>query len=181
MSNQIGIARPYAKALFEYALSQDQLTAWSAWLATASEIVVNDAFQALLKNPSVEITRVVDILMAALSKMSNQVPKGQDAFLQILAENRRLSAVPEISAQFDALKAQQEKTMKVIVRTVTSLANTQVERLVAALSQRFGRKVSIEEQIDPSLIGGAIIQANHLVIDGSVKGQLLKLAAELAA
>ena len=89
--------------------------------------------------------------------------------------------LPDIYALYEAHRAEQEKTLHVDVSSYSDLSSAQQQRLIESLSQRLQRKVSLKISIDPSLLGGAIIRAGDLVIDGSVRGKLNKLSTELAA
>lgn len=99
----------------------------------------------------------------------------------MLLANKRLFALPEIAEIYEKLKADRERTLVVEVCSFTALTSQQKQRLTDALSQKLNRSVTLTEKLDASLLGGAVIRAHHLVIDASVKGQLLKLAATLAA
>ena len=116
------------------------------------------------------------ILKSKYSVDSKQIHQ----FVTLLAENKRLLLIPGIFSEYERLRAEQEKTMTVTVSSFSAMSNAQQERMVESLTRRLQRKVSLEINIDKSLLGGALIQAGDLVIDGSVRGQLLKLASSLA-
>lgn len=181
MSNQTSIARPYAKALFEHAISTQNLSDWSRCLTSLNQLMDSSDLIALLKNPAINTTQQAEIILTMMNQMDQSSPKSLVEFIQLLAANKRLFALSEIAAQFDVLKSEHERTLSVVVNTFSPLSEKQVQRLTESLSARLGRKVTIEQLIDKSLLGGAVIRANNLVIDGSVKSQLMKLAAELAA
>jgi F-type H+-transporting ATPase subunit delta len=100
-------------------------------------------------------------------------------FLLLLAENRRLEALPDIAQAFEQLRAEVENTMDVTLRAAAPVSEEQRARIVAALKQRFGRDVRLNFVLDESLIGGARLQADDHVIDGSVSTRLAKLASAL--
>lgn len=89
--------------------------------------------------------------------------------------------LPEIKALYEVYKAEQEKILEVDVVSYSELTPAQQQRLSESLSQRLSRKVSLKISIDPSLLGGALIRAGDLVIDGSVRGKLNMLGTSLAA
>lgn len=168
------IARPYAKAAFATAHESGQLEAWSALLGAAAAGAADPAFARLVGNPNV----AADDLAGVLADVGNANEHGR-AFLRLLAERRRLPALPAIRAQFEALKAASENRVDVEVVSAFPLTDAQQQRFEQALEKRLGRKVVIEARTDATLIGGAILRAGDLVIDGSVKGRLEKLATSL--
>ena len=182
MSNQTSIARPYAKALFQHACSTGQLADWSMWLHALDQLLSTDPLPAILKNPSVSCATQVEIILALVPALG-LTPKVStlDNVIRLLVANKRLFALSAIACQFDALRAEQEKTIEVSVCSFAPMTTGQVSRLSDALSQRLQRKVTLKQTVDPLLLGGAVIRANDLVIDGSVRGQLMKLGADLAA
>ena len=102
-------------------------------------------------------------------------------FIALLAENKRLLLLPEIALQFEALRAEQEKTLVATVSSFSAFTKVQEQQLIESLSRRLQRQVTLEIKIDSSLIGGAVIRAGDFVIDGSVRGKLSKLSTELVA
>jgi len=104
--------------------------------------------------------------------------RGQE-FFKTLAKHDRFAVIPEISELFEEYKAEQERTIKVQVAAATPLSKEGQERLVQTLKKRLQREVVLECKVDESLIGGLIIQADDLVIDGSIRGKLARLQAEL--
>ena len=99
----------------------------------------------------------------------------------LLADNKRLQALPDIYLQYEALRAEQEKTLTAKVSSFAVLTSAQQQHLISSLSQRLQRQVTLDVSIDTSLLGGAVIRAGDLVIDGSVRGKLNKLSSNLAA
>lgn len=181
MSNQTSIARPYAKALFQHALAKGTLPAWSLCLQFLGSLIDSPQLHAVMSNSTVSVTAQADIIFSIMQQSNIELPSTLEHFIQLLAENKRLSILPAVVVQYEALRAAEERTLAVTVSSFAPLTASQVQRLTQSLSERLGRLVTIEQTVDKSLIGGAVIHANNLVIDGSVKGQLMKLGAELAA
>jgi F-type H+-transporting ATPase subunit delta len=102
-------------------------------------------------------------------------------FVRTLAENRRLAYLPEISAQFEVLKDEAQGVADVTVTSASAIDQAQQQKLTAALERRLQRKVRLHCAVDPALIGGAILRAGDLVIDGSVSTRLARIAYELTA
>ncbi len=170
------LARPYAKAAFEFADTAGELQSWSQSLAIAGSVTQQPNVVKLLSSPSVtadqQARALIEICGDALSDQGRN-------FLTVLSENRRLQLLPEISQQFDVLKANREKAVDVEVTAAFELDADQQQKLSDALSAKLERKVNMQVSLDKSLLGGAVIRAGDTVIDGSIRGRLAKLAESL--
>ncbi|WP_392538447.1 F0F1 ATP synthase subunit delta [Legionella sp. 227] len=180
MSDSTTIARPYAKAIFEYALGEKKLAEWSAHLRNLAQAVLTTEAEYFIANPATTVEQHMELLHTAIGAKPNE-NKPLSNLITLLATNKRLMLLPDIYALYEAHRAEQEKTLNVDVSSFSDLSSAQQQRLIESLSQRLQRKVSLKINIDPSLLGGAIIRAGDLVIDGSVRGKLNKLNTELAA
>ncbi|HKE46991.1 MAG TPA: F0F1 ATP synthase subunit delta [Rhodanobacteraceae bacterium] len=175
MSQPLTLARPYARAAFELASSNKALDDWAKKLAFASQAAADPQLRALFGNPRVGSSELASLFL----------PDGEPAdspfagFIKLLADNQRLQALPEIAALFEEQKRDAEKVLQVRVRTASPIDATETARLKDALKRRFGRDIELEQAIDPSVIGGAVIDAGDVVIDGSVRGRLHQLEAAL--
>jgi F-type H+-transporting ATPase subunit delta len=167
------LARPYAKAAFGYALDEHQLTQWYEQLATAAAVAADEVMGAVLDNPSLtakqQTRKFSDVCGDALSAEASN-------FIAILASNKRLPLLPEIFAQFADFKADREKTVEVEVVSAFDLADSARDKLAEALGRKLERQVNVQTSTDSNLLGGVLIRAGDLVIDGSVRGRLDKLA-----
>jgi F-type H+-transporting ATPase subunit delta len=172
------IARPYAKAAFEYARDTKSFADWSEGLKTAAEIVADPRVAALTKTPQCSQADQVSVITDVAGAKLN--PAMQN-FMRILAENHRLLLLPEISAHFEELRADVENTVDVEVVSAIALNGAQADTLAQALSARLKRTVRMQNSVDATLLGGAIVRAGDLVIDGSLKGRLQRLATELGS
>jgi F-type H+-transporting ATPase subunit delta len=170
------IARPYAKAAFEYARDAKAFARWSEGLATAAEIVADPRVAAATKNPRWTAADLAD-LITGVAGAEFDVSLGN--FVRVLAENRRLALLPEIAAHYEALRAQAENTVDVDVVSAIALDAAQQQKLSAALSTRLKRSVRMRMSVDAALLGGALVRAGDLVIDGSLRGRLQRLATDL--
>ena len=170
------LARPYARAAFEYAAQADDLQSWSQSLATAGSVAQQADVVKLLSSPSYTAQQQAATLIEICGDALDQ--KGQN-FLSVLSENRRLHLLPEISLQFDVLKANREKAVDVELIAAHELDAEQQQKLGEALSAKLERKVNMQVSLDKSLLGGAVIRAGDTVIDGSIRGRLAKLAESL--
>ena len=183
MADTESVARPYAKAVFELARESNQLAAWSALLANAASAAASTELQQLLELPGADLDQAARAIAEVCGKDSaagELAANGQALnFLRLVAENRRLEALPDIAAVFEQLRADVENTVDVTLRAATQVDEAQQARMAAALKNRFGRDVRLHFVLDPSLIGGARLQADDHVIDGSVTTRLAKLASAL--
>ena len=176
------VARPYAKALFDLARNERKLPEWSAALGAAAAVLADANAKRALANPA-----FADEQRAALVGSIASAIKGGELFtssagknlLQLLAENDRLTALPQIADQFDALKAEAENKVNVTVTAATTVDKALAEQIKSALQQKLARNVELTLAVDASLIGGAIIQADDMVIDGSVRTRLQRLTETL--
>lgn len=178
MAELTTLARPYAKAAFEAALESGSLGDWSKSLALVAAVVSEPSVKAALSSPSLTGEKQAQLLLGLcgddiIAKVKN--------FVTILAENKRIPLMPEIVELFEALKANQEMKVDVNVTSAFPLSDALQEKLAASLKTRLQRDVVLHSKTDKSLIGGAVIRAGDLVIDGSVRGKLAKLAESMKA
>lgn len=174
MSQAITLARPYARALFMQANETKQLKSVSEALSFSAQAAVVPELATLLGNPRVANAQLLDLLGHP------EVSDSLSQFLLVLAENNRLALLPEIAVMFEQLVAESEHVIKTNVTSAAPLSDAELAKLTNALKKRFGREVEIHTAVDESLIGGAIIDAGDLVIDGSVRNKLARLKADLA-
>jgi|SRR5581483_5403216 len=175
MSETLTLARPYARAAFEAATKAGALAAWAQNLRVAAQIAADARIASLIGNPKLGNAELVGLLL----------PPGETAdssfggFVTLLVENRRASLLPDIAALFEELKRDAERILKVTLRSATPVPDAQANAIKVALKKRFGREIELEQRVDPGVIGGAIIDAGDLVIDGSVRGRLARLETAL--
>ncbi|HEV2700073.1 MAG TPA: F0F1 ATP synthase subunit delta [Steroidobacteraceae bacterium] len=178
MADKTTIARPYAKAAFAEARGDSMLAAWSAALHTAAAVVEDPRVKSLLGDPHVSTAQlsqlVLDLAGAGLGEHGRN-------FVQALTEARRLDCLPQIATLFDDLKDAAEGIADVTVTSATELDDRQLQSLTAALTRRLKREVRLHCTTDPHLLGGAVVRSGDLVIDGSVRGRLERIANELVA
>lgn len=177
MAEKSTIARPYAEAVFQTADASKQLKEWSAMLQAVAMITADADMQALIGNTSVNKEQVAQLIIDIAGEVMNE--SGIN-LVKLLAENRRLNVVAEIAEQFETLKAEAEKTVEAEIVSAHEVSDAQQSLIAEKLKARLGREVSLKCRVDESLMGGAIIKAGDMVIDGSVSGQLNKLSVELA-
>jgi F-type H+-transporting ATPase subunit delta len=181
MAENAAIARPYAQALFELANEAGQLAEWSDVLHVAGAVVSDGQVAALIGAPGTDSNQLIELIASIAGKAAAGADEKQLVnLLKLLTENRRLHALPDIARAYDALKADVENRVEVTLTAASPVDDAQQAKIIEALKKRFGRDVSLTFELDESLIGGARIQADDLVIDGSVSTGLEKLATQLA-
>ncbi len=177
MSELSTAARPYAKAVFEMAQAENNLGEWSETLGLLSAVASNDTMRRALEAPSASAQNKSGAVLAVCGdKLSEKATN----LVKLMADNDRLLLLGDVAKQFESLKADSEGTVEAIVRTAMTLDEGQTNSIAEALGKRLNRKVNVVSVIDETLLGGAIIEANDLVIDGSIKGRLDKLSQALA-
>jgi F-type H+-transporting ATPase subunit delta len=172
------LARPYAEAVFHMAQSENDLASWSSRVQSLALIVADAQLARLIADPAVAAERVASLIIDVAG--SDLGERGGN-FVKVLAENDRLSLVPEIGVQFEALKANAEGTLEATITSAQELTQAQIDDLVAGLKAKFNRAVNVQVALDPELIGGAVIAIGDQVIDGSVKGRLQRMSFALQA
>lgn len=177
MSELSTAARPYAKAVFEMAQSEGDLGGWSETLGLLSAVASNDTMRQAFEAPASSRQSKSDTLIAVCG---DKLPEKAKNLVRLMADNDRLLLLEDVATQYESLKSESEGTVEAVVRSAMSLDEGQQNRIAEALGKRLNRKVNVVCVIDESLLGGAIIQANDLVIDGSIKGKLDKLGQALA-
>ena len=183
MADNNTIARPYAQAAFETARDAGELAAWSESLSVGGELLADGQVAAFLSNPALSDKRRLEFLTDLFAAAGARVLAGADKkgtnFLKLLLEYGRVAALPEIAEHFEILKANIENTVDVTVSSATVLSAAQQSEIAAALEKRLGRSVNIATEINENLIGGAVIKAGDVVIDGSLRARLEGLTTAL--
>lgn len=166
-------ARPYAKAAFEYALDAKDLAGWSKQLATVAAASRYGVMLKKITTPSLSAQQQAQLLIDACG---DELQSPVRNFIVLLAQNKRLLLLPEIYELFDAFKTAQEQAVDVELTTAIPLDDANQAALAEALTSKLARKVNIQTVVDQHLLAGVIIKAGDLVIDGSMRGRLEKLA-----
>ncbi len=178
MAESTTIARPYARAAFETAQAGKKkgLALWSDMLGLASAIAADAAMQRLLASPALDQRQKAELLIELCGDTLD--PAGSN-FIRLLADNHRLSLLPAIAQVYEQLRSDAEKTVEAEIIAAFEVSDEQRDKLAKVLRKRLGRDVTLSCRVDESLIGGAIIRAGDLVIDGSARSKLGKLASAL--
>ncbi|MCL9782946.1 F0F1 ATP synthase subunit delta [Vibrio sp. S4M6] len=175
MSDLTTIARPYAKAAFDFAVEKNQLDQWSQMLAFAAEVANNEKIHELLTSAT-SAEKLAEIVIAVCGEQFDA--NGQN-FLKVMAENGRLLALPDVFEAFLTLKREHENEVDVELISATELNEEQKADISKRLAERLERKIQLNCSVDSALIAGVIIRAGDLVIDNSARGRLTRLGDAL--
>jgi F-type H+-transporting ATPase subunit delta len=175
MAESLTIARPYAEAAFKLARDQGALAAWSDALARLALIAESPASNEVVGNPALTAAQVCGLFCDIAGELSQH----QRNFVQVLAENDRLTVLPEIAEHFQALRNTQEGVLEAHISSAFPLTDAQLAEVVATLRNKHGREVKASVVVDPALIGGVSIRIGDEVTDASVRGKLAQLAGAL--
>ena len=170
------IARPYANAVFEIAKRKRAIDVWSRELALVATVADDPAIKDVIDSPAATSLQKANTLARVCG---DDLSREGKQFVQVLARNKRLHLLAEISSQFEELRAQEQASLEVEVVSAYPMDDAEQKRLIGALARRFEREIQLTSRVDESLLGGAIIRAGDTVIDGSVKGKLEKLSETL--
>jgi F-type H+-transporting ATPase subunit delta len=177
-------ARPYARAAFEDAQAANALPLWSELLQAAAAVAADAAMQRLLGpwNPVLRGDQKADLVAGLCRDLRGgaEVPEVFVTFLKMLAEFHRLHQLPGIAVLFERLRAEAESTLHAQLISAAVVTDAQRKRVIKALKAKFQRNVDLDCKTDESLIAGAVIRVGDLVIDGSARGRLDKLATALS-
>jgi len=178
MAELITLARPYAKAAFEYARANKALDVWSSSLAVVASVVQQPAVEELLDSPTATSEQKAATLFDLCGE---ELDKKVSNFVTVISDNKRLGLLKEVQQLFEDFKSQQEKFADITVSTAFELDSAVEKMLADKLSETLESEVSLSAVVDKSLIGGVVIRAGDTVIDGSVRGRLAKLAEAIGA
>ncbi len=182
MADNSTVARPYARAVFEHACAERALATWSDILNALSQVISMPEVGDFLENPEVSLAMQHDLLLSLFGpEMAGATSTTISHLIHVLAHNKRLPIMTEIWVQYESMRADHEKTLAVVVRSYDKLSAAAEHKISVALKARLQREIKLHVSVDPSLMGGAVITAGDLVIDGSVRGKLNQLQAELLA
>ncbi len=175
MSQLTTVARPYAKAAFDFALEQGQLDKWQEMLQFAALVAENEDVQGYIHS-SLAPAQIADTFIAICGDQLDQY--GQN-FIRVMAENKRLAVLSSVLDSFVQIRAEYEAVKDVFVTSATKLTKAQEEKIAEAMKKKLNSAVRITSDVDSSLIAGVIIRYDDIVIDGSSRGQLNRLSQEL--
>ncbi|OOY35421.1 ATP synthase F1 subunit delta [Solemya velum gill symbiont] len=172
----ITIARPYADAIFARAKESSSLEQWSQTLELLGTIMSDAAMSDVVGNPNISKQQLTEMILGIGGE---QLTGEAENLVRLLVENGRLVIAPEIATLFEERKNAERGVLEVELVSAYVIDEDQKQALADALKAKLGSDINMTTSEDPELIGGMRIRAGDLVIDGSVQGQLTKLANEL--
>jgi len=172
------LARPYAKAVFELARDTSRFGDWSNVLRGLADAVSDPAVAAAIGHPAIGKGQLSQALVEAIG---GTIGSDGSNLLRLLIDNGRLKLAPAIASEYEALRAEAEATIDIEITTAAAVAPERLATLVDAVAKRLQRTLNVTTKVDESLIGGAVIRAGDLVIDGSSVGELERLRLQLVA
>ncbi|MCK5382436.1 MAG: F0F1 ATP synthase subunit delta [Gammaproteobacteria bacterium] len=177
MAEAITVARPYAQAAFQFASAQQALKDWSEMLSLLAAVADDAGMRKLIDSPHVTETQLADLFIQVAGDNINERCAN---FVRVLAANGRLQLFPEIAALFEIQRRAAEGTVEAEMISAFPASESQQAAVIASLRKRLGREIELSCSTDADLLGGAIIRAGDLVIDGSVRGKLQRLGTALS-
>ncbi len=177
MSQRRSLARPYAEAVYRHAAERGALPKWSEMLAFAAAVASDERVRAVVNDPLRTRAQIAALFLDICGKRLDAEAAN---FVRVLAENRRLTLLPEIAALFEERRAEAEGRLHATVVSAFPLTKEQEQAVAQALEHRFGRRIALESEVDPKLLGGIVVRVGDRVIDGSVRGRVERLAAQLS-
>jgi F-type H+-transporting ATPase subunit delta len=177
MAETITVARPYAQAAFLFANAHQVLKEWSEMLALLAAIVSDDDVRRLIDSPRVTENQLADLVIRVAGEHINEQCAN---FVRVLVDNHRLALLPEITALYEIQRRNAEGRIQAELISAFPPSEAQQARIIDSLRKRLGRDIELTCTTDASLLGGAIIRAGDLVIDGSVRGKLQRLGTALS-
>ncbi len=175
MSEFVTVARPYAKAAFDFAVEHNSVERWQGMLAFAAEVTKNDQMAELLSGALAPET----LSEAFIAICGEQLDENGQNLIKVMAENGRLSVLPDVLVEFTALKAELDKEVEAVITSAAALSDAEKTKIQKSLENRYQRKVRLTCQLDPSLMAGLVIKIGDDIIDASVRSKLTRLAEAL--
>lgn len=172
------IARPYAEAVFKLAREQGKLTAWSEALQLLSSVVSHPEMASLVGNPRITHLQLVELIQGVCQ---GKLPEEAVPLLKVMAENKRLSVLPQVYQRFEALRYESEGVLDAEITSAFPLGDAEVAAIAASLSTKLGKRVQATTRVDESLIGGVRVAVGDWVVDGSVRARLDQMAVALTS
>jgi len=170
------IARPYAEAVFRLADASGSLGEWSDMLGNLAKIALDPGVAEAMGDPNMASPKVAGMFISILG--GRLTGEGEN-LVRVLAENKRLAVLPEISTQFEALKYAREGIIEAEIVSAFPMDEVQLRELVSQLETKTGKRVKPQVSVDSDLIAGVRVVIGDKVIDGSLRAQLAALEATL--
>ncbi len=176
------IAKPYANAIFAIAKLNKSYSDWQRFLQAGKQLVNNTTIQAFIATPNISKRSKIEAIVKLLKLILNKVLTSQErAFLNLLLNNGRFAALPSILSLFESMINLSSDTKVFHIISAYPLSTEQKERIIADLSAKYQKIVSVDTKIDKNLVGGVIIKEGDRVIDLSIQARIDELGLRLSA
>lgn len=175
MAENLTVARPYAEAVFSLAADEKSFDKWQSMLFAMSEAVMDPFYLGFLKNSS----SPEDASSSLIKLLDGVIDGAGENFIKLLGTNGRFEVLPQIYSEFCRLKAQHDRILSVTLTAARAFAEEDLKDLKRKLSDKYDCTIDLKQELDPSLIGGAVLKIGDKVIDASVKTSLVNLSSTL--
>ena len=169
-------SRRYAQAIFELALAKKELEKWQADLKKVWALAQNPEFSAVMDNPKYTFEAKSKLLLTQIKDIQPLVLK----FTYLLTSLEKFSLITEIFAEFQQLMDDYKGLEKVQVTTAVALDSQAISQLTEKIARQTGKKVVLESNVDPGIIGGIVLRFGGKLIDGSTSSRLSALKNEIS-
>jgi F-type H+-transporting ATPase subunit delta len=168
--------RVYAQSLLDAATGKGRLARVRAELGEfVAAVGASRELRALIRNPQIDSRAKGAALVAVLAEADELVRN----FVRLLVDKGRIDQIEDVHEEFERLIAREERVLKLELTTAVELSEAEAEEIRKKIEEASGRRVEAVRSVDPSLIGGVVVQAGSLRVDASVRGRLNKLRREL--
>lgn len=172
------VAKRYARALADIAMETGAVQKVSAQVSDVLELWNTSAdFREVMQSPGLLAQRH-EVMPAIHQRLG--LDRTMVSFLDQVLENDRMAVLPEIVSEFFRLVEEAQGQLRAEVTSAVPLSDVEKTKIAVKLGQKVGKKIIVDEHVDPSFIGGLVIKLKDEVIDGSVKTQLSKVRQALA-
>lgn len=177
MAELATLARPYAEALFKTGGG----AALAAEVNALGAVAADEALRRFAESPKISASMIFNVVSDVLGRQGVVLSQSAQNFLHTVVDNGRLSILPEIASQFQALVNAASGVSKATVYSAYPMSDAQLAEVMSSLEKRFARKLEGTVQVDPELIGGIRVVVGDEVLDTSVKARLEQMKAALTA
>lgn len=173
----VTLARRYARALLDLAGKRDELEAAHAELSGLAGLFRRDPrVRRFFETPNISRAEKAVFLER---DWKPRLCRPVFALLNVLLRRRRLDHLVAISDEFEKLAEKAQGITRAHVRTAVELSEEQVAALTRTLARRTGTKVLLTRDVEPSVLGGAVVSLDHQVIDGTLATELWRIRRRL--
>ena len=168
MTDSVTFSRPYAEAAYKIASESGSIPMWKSNLLVLSNIVVDMEVKAIIASPKIDIEQTLKFLVSFLSEQDESFSN----FLRIMILNKKVYFLDEVYKLFDEMVLDDNNTTVAQVETAYALSDAQKTSIIKNLSEKYDKKIQINEVLNTSLLAGIKISINNQVTDYSIRNKL---------